>query len=208
VCSLILFAHLFDILLYLRLSDTQLLPTPLGFDVCSHLTRKYSSRILQSANSALLFIYDQRAFPLRHLPTFTFTLVVLAYKAMSQSRKVSQVEPPPQRRSRQSSESEESSARCQRMYEDSDQIRTRLIVAHRQYTPLLAAIDGSDAPTVWARALRDLQQQHSEEIGQVGEAIWDEWMNLGFDYDAIFGSQAGFDIGWIGGLAEIPGIGQ
>lgn len=185
VLYLILSGYLFDILLYLNISDLNLIPTPIISDLLSRLPGTYSSRILTSSSAALDLILDHPDLPLSSLPAFSYTSLLLGYKAVSQSRKL---------------EASTSADTNTGMLGDRDRIglsRTRLLRAHPQYAPVLANIDGTEAPRIWGDAMRTLQQSRAgQTAGDIGATDgWEDWTGLFFDFDSFFGTQSGLGLG-------------
>lgn len=113
-------------------------------------------------------------------------LVLLAYKAVVQSRKLKEATPPPGGTGQDSTDGEIiDPGRLSR-------IRSALIQAHRQYVPLVAMIDGEAPPREWGEGLRDLQAQH-----EFGGSDWQEWERL-FDFDLYSGSLVGWGMAFDG----------
>lgn len=209
---LILTQHLFDILLFLRITDWTNLPTPLGLDVISRFARAYMNRIHISATSALHLILSFLDHPdssdrinlLDVLPGFTFTLVILAYKVVSQSHKLNESSPShtSQLQTNSSIQPElNSSGQLPITVIQLDAIKAALIASHPQYAPLLASIDGEEPPREWGGAMRELL---SAENGDVEVGRWD-WEGM-FDFELYFGegmSGAGWDLtGGAGGSGD------
>lgn len=199
---LILASHLFDIFLHACLSDSLNLPTPLGFDVCSHFPAEYSSGILISSKSAIGLLVDYPGLPLNALPAFTTMLITLAYKAVSQSHKLRLF-----RKGRSDGSSPASQgvipanldgnvARTEEIFSIA---RIRLLNASVHHRAMITKVEEAEVPTIWDDAINKLRNYRERDLERDGLASMeqDAWGGSAFDLDALLGIQTGEEMDWL-----------